>query len=288
MKEVIQLSVVIPCFNGTKTITTQLEALANQKWSEPWEVIFVDNGSTDKSRAIVEQYKDRLPNLHIIDAPQRRGRAYSCNVGIKAARGEALVFCDVDDEVAPGWLAAMGEALSKHNFVVCQHDDEKLNEPWIREAWNIARNGPPVYFGFLPSAAGCRIGFKRSLYDAIGEFDETMVRAEDLDYCWRIQLAGEKLHFVPEAVVHYRFRETLLATFQQARLDGASKALIFQKYAPLGLKIPSWRAGVRGWLKLLKGLLKIRRKAHLLRWVAQFGDRVGRLQGSIKHRISVL
>lgn len=288
MKKVIKLSVVIPCFNGAKTITTQLEALANQHWDEPWEVIFVNNGSTDESQMIVEQYRDRLPNLRIVDASQRRGRAYSCNMGIKASLGEAIVFCDVDDEVAPGWVAAMGETLSKHNFVVCQHDDEKLNKPWLREAWNISRNGPPVYFGFLPCAAGCRIGFKRSLYDVIGEFDETMVRTEDMDYCWRIQLAGEKLHFVPEAVVHYRFRETLLATFQQARLDGVSKVLLFQKYAPLGLTVPSWKDGIWAWIKLLKRLLKIRRKAHLVRWVAQLGDRVGRLQGSIKYRILAL
>jgi len=57
----MKLSVIIPCYNEADTIATQLEVLAKQYWSEPWEVIVSDNGSTDDSLAIVEKY---LPIRH--------------------------------------------------------------------------------------------------------------------------------------------------------------------------------------------------------------------------------
>ena len=67
----MELSVIIPCLNAEATIATQLEALANQHWSKPWEVVVSDNGSTDNSLEIVKSYKDRLPNLRIVDASAR-------------------------------------------------------------------------------------------------------------------------------------------------------------------------------------------------------------------------
>ena len=64
----MKLSVVIPCYNEAKTIAAQLEALSQQQWSEPWEVIVTDNGSTDDTVKIVEEYYSQLPNLRLIDA----------------------------------------------------------------------------------------------------------------------------------------------------------------------------------------------------------------------------
>ena len=117
---------VIPCYNGADTLGVQLEALANQHWPEPWEVIVLDNRSTDGSRQIAERYKERLPKLRVVDASARQGQPFALNVGVEAATGEAVAFCDADDEVSSGWVAAMGEALSRHDFVACSVDIEKL------------------------------------------------------------------------------------------------------------------------------------------------------------------
>lgn len=60
----MKLSVIIPCFNAANTIAVQLEALAQKHWCESWEVIVSDNGSTDETVAIVEQYQDITRSVH--------------------------------------------------------------------------------------------------------------------------------------------------------------------------------------------------------------------------------
>lgn len=62
----MRISVIIPCYNVASTIGCQLEALASQEWSEPWEVIVADNGSSDNSVAIVKTFLERIPSLVIV------------------------------------------------------------------------------------------------------------------------------------------------------------------------------------------------------------------------------
>jgi len=222
----MKLSVIIPCFNAADTIAAQLEALAGQHWSEPWEVIVSDNGSTDDSLKIVESYRERLPILRIVNSSDRQGSSHARNVGALAATGEVLLFCDSDDEVAPGWLADMGEAVFRHDFVTCRLDTEKLNAPWLQKSWkNGQRDGPMQFYPhYLPCGGSCCIGVKRSLHEAVGGFDESMFAMVDIDYCWRIQLAGTNLHFVAHTAIYYRYPKRFGRMYSQMR--GLGKNLV--------------------------------------------------------------
>ena len=283
----IELSVIIPCFNAADTIANQLEALANQQCFQPWEVIVSDNGSTDESVAILEQYKEKLPNLHIVDSSDKQGAAHAKNVGVLAAAGEALAFCDADDEVALGWVAAMGEALSKYDFVACRREYNKLNEPWtLKYRRSTQRNGlqKAEALCYLPHASGSTLGVKRSVYDAVGGFDESIPILDDTDFCWKIQLKGTKLHFVPEAVLHYRFRDTLDGIYRQARGYGESQVLLYKKYKSLASPKP-WTENIKTWLRLLKHFRLSSSKEDHARLLWQLGWRVGRLHGSFKYQV---
>ena len=201
----MKLSVIIPCLNSAKTIGTQLSALANQHWPEPWEVIVADNGSSDGMQEIVEQYKDRLTVLRIVDASDRRGAAHARNVGTRHATGDALLFCDADDEVAPGWLSAMGSALKKHDFIASRLEAEKLSEPWALAAGRCPQQTglqEYKYPPYLPHAGASGLDVKRRVYETVGGFDESWGQLEDTNLCWEVQLAGTELHFVPDALVH--------------------------------------------------------------------------------------
>ena len=315
----MKLSVVIPCYNGADTIATQLEALAKQHWSEPWEVIISNNGSTDDSLAIVERYRSKLPNLRIVDASARRGQPYAMNVGAQAATGDALAFCDADDEMVPGWVAAIGGALAKHDFVASRFEFTKLNEPWALEARSGGygtcgqENGLPKigYPPYLPFAGGGGLGVKKSVHDAVGGYDESLPYLHDLDYCFKIQLLGVELHFVPEAVIHVRCRHTFKGFFHQARLWAKYSEAVFKKYKDVSMMKVSqpWRRYIRSWkvflllfvkwvvvlsltplyltnqMGLLRHLPKFRSRGDIGVMVWRLGWLIGQLQGSIKHRV---
>ena len=186
-----RLSVVIPCRDRERVIGQQLEALASQRFDGPWEVIVADNGSTDGTREVAESFRDRLPGLRVVDASARRGPGHARNAGARAARGESLLFIDDDDEIQPGFLAAMAAALETHDFVASARDMEKLNRsPIQRLRANPQRDGlqRAWYAPHLPFSGGSGLAIKRALHDRVGGFDETMRYGQDNDYCFEVQL----------------------------------------------------------------------------------------------------
>jgi glycosyltransferase involved in cell wall biosynthesis len=287
----MKISVILPCFNGAETIAIQLEALAKQQWSEPWEVIVSNNGSTDNSMEIVERYRDRLPNLRIVQAytppGPRRGVTHSYNVGIKAAIGDAFVFCEADDEVTPGWLAAMGEALKQHDFVAGPLEYKKLNESWLVRDCDKQIDTELPNSEHRPYAFGCNIGMKRSLYEAVGEFDESYLTAWDMDFCWRVQEAGTELHFVPNAVVHYRFTHKFLDRYRKANKWGECQIILLKRYEQPLVGVKKLKYRVKAFLAVLRELLSVLwnsySKKALAEWVWAFGWSVGIFRGSLKH-----
>jgi len=285
------LSVVIPCRNAEATLGAQLAALAAQRWEGEWEVIVADNGSTDGSRALAESFRPRLPRLQVIAAGGRGGPGHARNRGAAAARGEALLFCDADDEVAPEWLAALGRALARHDFVASRYEFAKLNPAWVTRARPESQGAglnPYTYPPFLPHAGGGGLGVKAALHRAVGGFDETMPVLEDTDYCWRLQLAGTPLVFVPEAVVHVRSRGDLRGMFRQNLVFGAGNVAIYKKYRPLGMPRLGPGPGLLRWLKLLLTAPRLATPAGRAAWLAQLGWRLGRLRGCLKHRVAAL
>ena len=282
---------IIPCLNEADTIATQLEALANQVWFQPWEVIVSDNGSTDNSIKIVERYRERICNLQIIDASDRQGQAYALNMGVEASSGEFLAFCDADDEVGPGWVAAIGNALSKHDFIACRTDIEKLNSAWVKKSRGsfqhdgIQKYDYPSYF---PHAGGGTIGVKRWIHEAIGGFDESLVFLHDTDYCWKIQLMGIKLHFVSDALIHIRLRNKLKDIYMQAKNYGEYNVLLYKNYQKFGMPRLTWKKRIIRLAGVIKSLLKIRDIGNFAKFVWNLGWYIGWLKGNIIYRIFIL
>jgi glycosyltransferase involved in cell wall biosynthesis len=236
----IALSVVMPCLDAAETIGVELEALARQRWEGAWELVVADNGSSDATLEVVERYRNRVPELRVVHAGGARSPAHALNAGARAARGELLLFCDADDEVGDGWLAALADALREHELVTPRRDHMRLNERWVRESRDppppdgIHRNWYPPY---LPHAATGGLGMRRSLYEALGGFDESFQVCEDNDFCFRAQLHGATLHAVPEAVYHYRLRDTIPSIYRQARAYAEWNAGIQRKFRPAGTRI---------------------------------------------------
>ncbi|HEX2111726.1 MAG TPA: glycosyltransferase [Gaiellaceae bacterium] len=287
-----KVSVVIPCRDAADTLGIQLAALARQEWRQPWEVlVVVDPDEADATANIVETFREQLPNLRRVVGSGRRGQAHALNVGVRAARGESVVFCDADDEVADGWLAAMGDALSRHDFVCGRLEYAKLNEPWVRESREpvFAEGLPTTWFApHVAYGAAGALGIRRELHEAVGGFDEDAF-VVDLEYSLRVQRAGTELVFVPDAVVHYRYRDRLTDIFRQAFKYGQSLAAIERRYGDPGEARPSFaRWLVSGWKPAFGMLRRFYRKGKRGHLVWLVGWQLGRYRGSMRHGVRAL
>lgn len=284
----MKLSIIIPCYNGADTIAEQLDALSAQDWSEAWEVLVVDNRSTDNSVEIVKRYKGKIPNLRIVNASERQGQPYALNSGAKAAAGEYLAFCDADDVVGSGWVAAIGSALCQYDFVACRMDFEKLNSQWVQKSRSNPQShglNPFRYPSYFSHAGGGTIGVKKVLFQTTGGFDETFPFLHDTDLCWRLQLNGIKLQFVPDAVIHVRFRDSIMGIFRQAIGYAEYNVLLYKKFRSFGMPKLQYKTMLRSWYRFLREFTRVRSKTSLVRWIRLVGWRYGRLKGCIKYRV---
>jgi glycosyltransferase involved in cell wall biosynthesis len=214
-----ELSVVIATFNGAAVINEQLTALVDEEVVGGFEVVVADNGSVDATTSIVQSFSDRV-SLRLVDASTRRGQAWARNVGAQASRASVIVFLDQDDRISPGYLGAMYRALQHHEFVAARIETGALNQGWqVREiAQERALPNDP-----FPWAYGCTLGVRKEVFEAVGGFDVSLgLAAEDVELCARLWQRGVELHFVPEAVLSYRFPRTLSGLFRQGRTYGRS------------------------------------------------------------------
>jgi len=287
----MKLSVVIPCYNSADTLGVQLEALCAQTWSGPWDVIVADNGSTDHPDRVVDRYRPRL-NVEIIDASTHRGASHARNVGAEAAKGDTLLFCDADDEVAAGWLAAMAAALVDHAFVACRYDIRRLNAPWLLGSRGHAQAhglGRIAYPPFTLYAAGGSLGVRRSIHDMVGGFDVSMRYLEDTDYCLRIQCRGIPLQFVPAAVVHYRFPTQLGAIYRQSFRWAQYNVLLYKRNCQTHwADWPLWRGYLRAWVRVARVAKAVARRPSNARAAVlaeRLGTQMGALKGAALYRI---
>lgn len=283
-----EMSVVMACRNAASVIADQLAALARQECDRDWELVVADNGSRDQTAAIVASFTGRLPGLRVVDAGTRPGKSFALEAGTSAASADLLVFVDADDEVAPGFLAAMARGLDEHDVVAARLEDRKLNPEWLTQFKQAARGGPVTRYGFLPGAAGCGLGIRRAAYEAVGGVQHDVGVADDIDLCWRLHLAGFPLVFVPDAVVHYRYRATLRTIYRQAVGYGEAGPLLYRKYRDVGMPRTSARSVARTWAGTLSLVLRATSKRHRCQAAEAVGLRVGKVRSSVRNRVLYL
>ena len=279
------ITVVIPVYNAQHTLGAQLEALAQETLPEPWELIVVDDASSDSSADVAATYHGRLP-LRLVRQETNGGAASARNAGAALAHSDFLGFLDADDVIAPGWLSAAVRVLRAHDAAGSRFDVDTLNPPEVRAA----RRGPQQdglqeydYPSFLPHCGGCGLMVRRHVHEAIGGFDTSLPALEDTDYVWRLQLAGFELHFAADAVVRIRYRDSSVRSAQQAYTYGYYNVILYMRYRNRGMGPLPWRSGARRLLRIfapqmLIGLLDRDRR---MRWLRLVGFQLGRVAASL-------
>lgn len=278
------VSVIIACRNGERYVHRQLEALASQQVSFPWELVYVDNGSTDRSVEVVKGYTDRI-QLRVVLAPERAGQSYARNVGADVARADNFVFVDADDEVAPGFLASMAEMLQEHEFVGSLWDEEALNPDWVRHARDTSESSHGTFSLF---AFGGAVGVSRPALQSVGGWPEEYRTSEDMVLSFRLRQRGIEPVLLPEPMLRVRFRDSIWGIFRQTCVWGSWIVRVHRDFGHDFVPRRSASLAVAEWTGVLRQLVTARNKADFALFAARAGYSVGRFLGSVRWRVAYL
>lgn len=280
-------SVIIPALNAADTIGLQLEALSRQDVEGAYEVVVVDNGSTDDTVEVCKSFSSAVP-LRVVVCEQP-GTGAARNLGAATASADLLLFCDADDEVDRGWVRGMVEALDRHDAVGGRIENERLNGD--RPAY-MPRHPDrlPTVAGFLPRAIAASLGVRRAAFEQVDGFaDDYAYGSGDTEFCWRLQLAGFTLGYAPEAVVHYRHRSTLRAVATKAYKTQRNGGRLFREYRSRGMPQPRFAGTVFRWGRLAASAPAVLFSPRLRWWwVEQTAGAAGRVAGSLRFGVRYL
>lgn len=207
------VTVVSPVRNGADVVDGLLAALRDQSLAfDRFEVIVVDDASTDGTADILADWADEDPSRRRVLRTHGRGPAAARNAGIAAARGEWIAFTDADTLPDARWLEQLLEAAPGADAV------EGRTIPWPREDVRADSHYVVNEHGGLYVTAN--MAYRRDLLEAVGGFDESFRDAflEDSDLAFRALDRGAHIVFAPDALVRHRVIEkSPLATLRSAR-----------------------------------------------------------------------
>ncbi len=182
----MNISVIIPTYNRANTLERALHSVINQTFP-PYEIIVVDDASTDSTKEILKKYSDKI--FHVIN-DANKGVSFSRNAGIQRARGEWITFLDSDDE----WDASK---LKKQKDYHAVHPDELISqcdEIWIRNGVRVnpmdkhAKQGGWIFEACVPLCvvSPSAVIIHSEIFKKVGLFDVNLPACEDYDLWLRI------------------------------------------------------------------------------------------------------
>ena len=224
-----RVSVVVCSYNGSRTIRDCFEGLLKLDYPD-FEVIVVNDGSTDKTAEIAQEYPFRL-----ISTPNM-GLSSARNTGMEAATGEIVAYTDDDARPDPHWLKYLAATFTKTSHAgIGGPNIAPLDDGEIAECVANAPGGP-VHVLISDTEAehipGCNMAFRREALMAIGGFDvQYRAAGDDVDACWRILEKGWTLGFSPAAMVWHHRRNSIRDYWKQQQGYGKAEALLERKWA---------------------------------------------------------
>jgi GT2 family glycosyltransferase len=223
-----RVSIVVCTYNGGRTLEQCLRSLFALDYPD-YEVIVVDDGSTDDTRQIVA----RFPGVRAIHEPNH-GLSYARNVGLHAASGDVVAYTDSDCFADPDWLTYLVEQLQRSGADAVGGPNLTPEDGWLAACVS-ASPGQPVHVLESDQVAehipGCNMAFRREALLTINGFDSQYRKAgDDVDVCWRLKQAGRWITFAPGAFVWHHRRQTPRTYLRQQAGYGEAEALLLFKH----------------------------------------------------------
>lgn len=223
------VSIIIPSFNSANTIRWCLDAVSNQAYGGPYEVLVVDS-SNDETPDIVSSY----PSVRVIRNAERLFPAQARNVGIENSQGEILAFTDSDCIPTKDWLRQIvdshsGEYLVVGGSVINARPKSRISRAeYYIEFREFSVHSPRREIRFVPT---CNFSAKREVFDKVGLFPA--VRAsEDTFFAHRLKRGGIPVLFVPEVCVAHLNRAELVPFLHNQFMLGKHAAIV-RRFVPM-------------------------------------------------------
>lgn len=216
-----KVSVVIPSWNGKHLLKVCLPSLRKQTFRD-FEVIIVDNGSTDNSVLYIKRY---FPQFKVVTLTKNLGFSPAVNIGIRSANGKYIVLINNDTFVDKDCLKKLVLAAEKHpdagmvaskmlnyyNHKIIDSAGDYIDTVGHANNIGYGKKDEQKYnfsnYVFLVTGGGCLI--KRSVFESVGLFDEDyFAYFEDVDLCLRAQMQGFKAWYEPSAVIYHMHKAT--------------------------------------------------------------------------------
>lgn len=268
------ISVVVPLYNHERYIAAALESVLSQSLPAA-EIIVVDDGSTDGSATIVQRYAERNPQIRL-SRHSNQGAHSALNAGIGMANGEYVAILNSDDIYAPDRLRECADILTVHRDIAAiasalqfiDDDGRPVGNPWYQQARafyeEVGDLGLALANGnFIMTTSN--LVLRRSVFSQVGEF-HGLRYAHDLDFLLRLIVAGERIHLMDRALLHYRLHaaNTIKEDHRNVRAEWASAMSCFAH------SLFSRRAAAPETWQYYRGLLRIAERHQLTPMVFMF------------------
>lgn len=228
-------SVIVPVYNRPHEIDELLESLTKQTFSD-FEVLIIEDGSSETCETIVQKYADRL-DIHYYVKPNS-GQGFSRNYGFERARGEYLVVFDSDCLIPPLYFETVVHALQDQSFDVWGGPDRAHPSfSRLQRAINYSMTSPLTTGGIRGEKRmvdtwhprSFNMGIHREVYEATGGYERTR-KGEDLDLSIRIRKAGFTIRLLSDAWVYHKRRDTPSHFLRQLHFFGRARISIKRKH----------------------------------------------------------
>ncbi|MCA9933140.1 MAG: glycosyltransferase family 2 protein [Ardenticatenaceae bacterium] len=261
-------SIIIPHLNGRHHLDDCFQSLRQQTFTD-FEVILVDNGSSDGTQAYV---REQFPEVRLLELGQNRGFTGACNAGWRAASGEFIILLNNDTEVAPDWLANVVDAFERHPEVGSIASKMLLfdKRDHLHTAGDFVRvDGIPGNRGvwqkdegqfdreeYVFSACGGSAAYRQTMLAEIGFLDDDFFfSCEDVDMGWRVNLVGWRVLYVPTAVLYHKLKATG-GDVTGSYYDGRNFLYLIWKNYPGSLLRRHWRLILRAQWRITQEALR--------------------------------
>jgi glycosyltransferase involved in cell wall biosynthesis len=223
------ISIVLPTYNRAKYLQQALDSILAQT-EKNWELIIVDDGSTDNTPEIAVEYAARDERIRVISNRENEKLPESLNIGFRQARGVFLTWTSDDNMYKPAALKVMREYLENHSIdmVFAGYDEMDANG---RIVCSVSSYRPPAALAFECNVGACFM-YTKKIADKVGEYDKNLFCGEDYDYWCRIALAGA-VAYLPDNLYIYRRHRDALTTVKQALLSKNTRIIQLKYYEKL-------------------------------------------------------